>query len=46
LAGKPDQDALEYACATALDPVDYRLEQIFSSGIGQEALPQAPSFSQ
>src|SRR5208337_17477 len=25
----------------ALDPVDYRLEQISSSGIGQQALPQA-----
>jgi len=27
-------------------PVDYRLEQISSSGIGQQALPQALSFSQ
>jgi hypothetical protein len=25
----------------AFDPVDYRLEQVFSSGIGQQALPQA-----
>jgi hypothetical protein len=31
---------------TELDPVDYRLEQIFSSGIGQQALPQALCFSQ
>lgn len=29
-----------------LDPVDYRLEQISSSGIGQQALPQALCFSQ
>jgi hypothetical protein len=28
------------------DPVDYRLEQIPSSGIGQQALPQALCFSQ
>jgi hypothetical protein len=26
---------------TELDPVDYRLEQISSSGIGRQALPQA-----
>ena len=31
---------------TELDPVDYRLEQISSSGIGQQALPQALCFSQ
>ena len=31
---------------TELDPVDYRLEQISSSGIGQQALPQALRFSQ
>jgi len=30
---------------TELDPVDYRLEQISSSGIGQQALPQALRFS-
>ncbi len=30
---------------TELDPVDYRLEQISSSGIGQQALPQALCFS-
>ena len=30
---------------TELEPVDYRLEQISSSGIGQQALPQALSFS-
>jgi hypothetical protein len=35
-----------YACVTELDPVDYRLGQIFSSGIGQQALPQALCFSQ
>jgi hypothetical protein len=29
-----------------LDPVDYRLEQISSSDIGQLALPQALCFSQ
>jgi hypothetical protein len=31
---------------TELDPVDYRLEQIFSSIIGEQALPQALCFSQ
>jgi hypothetical protein len=30
----------------AVDPVDYRLEQISSSGIAQQALPQALGFSQ
>jgi hypothetical protein len=29
-----------------LDPVEYRLEQISSSGIGQQALSQALCFSQ
>ena len=31
---------------TELDPVDYRLEQISSSGIGPQELPQALCFSQ
>ena len=35
----------EYTCAIELDPVDYRLEQISSSGIGRQALPQAFCFS-
>jgi hypothetical protein len=32
--------------AMELDPVDYRLEQISSSGIGQQTLPQALCFGQ
>ena len=39
------QDHLQ-TVRTELDPVDYRLEQISSSGIGQQALPQALCFSQ
>ena len=44
-ASKPARNQ-ENALATELDPVDYRLEQISSSGIGQSALPQALCFSQ
>ena len=44
-ASKPARNQ-EYTCATELDPVDYRLEQISSSGIGQQALPQALCFGQ
>jgi hypothetical protein len=44
-ASKPARNQ-EYACATELEPVDYRLEQLSSSGIGQQALPQALCFSQ
>jgi hypothetical protein len=36
----------EYTCATKFDPIDDRLEQISSFGIGQQALPQALCFSQ
>jgi len=44
-ASKPARNQ-EYACATELEPIDYRLEQLSSSGIGQQALPQALCFSQ
>jgi hypothetical protein len=44
-ASKPARNQ-EYACATELESVDYRLEQLSSSGIGQQALPQALCFSQ
>jgi hypothetical protein len=39
------QDRLQ-TVRTELDPVDYRLEQISSSGIGQQALSLALCFSQ
>ena len=44
-ASKPARNQ-EYTCAAELGPVDYCLEQISSSGIGQQALPQALCFSQ
>jgi len=44
-ASKPARNQ-ECTCATELDLVDYRLEQISSSGIGQQALPQALCFGQ
>src|SRR5258708_13418560 len=44
-ASKPARNQ-EYTCATELEPVDYRLEQLSSSGIRQQALPQALRFSQ
>ena len=42
---RDERQDLPQTVRTELDPVDYRLEQISSSGIGQQALPQALCFS-